>query len=208
MPQTDQDRVIALAGLFQASHLVCTLAHTGQYDHDDFMTCVSSLFKIDADDSAEVFGGLTKLRTGLQLINEQLRQPRDMELTRYTIALLTLERKLQRHSAMLTKIGADIRDTQQKLEYFSVDHDNIIARLAEIYATTLSTLQPRIMVTGEQRYLAPPENTNRVRTLLLAGIRSAILWRQSGGSRWSLLFRRRPLLLETRRLLADCPVGT
>ena len=207
MPQTDQDRVIALAGLFQSTHLVCSLAHTGQYDHDDFMTSLSSLFKIDPDNSAEVFGGLVNLRTGLRLLYEQLHQPRDMELTRYTIALLTLERKLHRNSTMLTSIGDGIRQTRQKLEYFPADHDNIIARLAEIYATTLSTLQPRIMVTGEQRYLTPAENANRVRTLLLAGIRSAILWRQSGGSRWSLLFRRKSLLIEAQRLLADIPSG-
>jgi len=32
---------------------------------------------------------------------------------------------------------------------------------------------------------------NRIRACLLAGIRSAILWRQVGGTKWQLLFFRR-----------------
>ena len=39
-----------------------------------------------------------------------------------------------------------------------------------------------------------------IRALLLAGIRSAFLWRQLGGRRWKLLFRRRRLLALSREL--------
>ena len=46
-----------------------------------------------------------------------------------------------------------------------------------------------------------PEVANRVRTLLLAGIRSATLWRQVGGHRWQLLFQRKKLLDATRAVL-------
>jgi high frequency lysogenization protein len=44
-------------------------------------------------------------------------------------------------------------------------------------------LSPRIMVNGDPAHLNNPENANRIRALLLAGIRAAMLWRQSGGGR-------------------------
>ena len=77
-----------------------------------------------------------------------------------------------------------------------------MARFADLYLKTISTLTPRIMVSGSQLHLNNPENASRIRALLLAGVRAAILWRQSGGSRWKLLVRRNALLREARLLLA------
>ena len=76
-------------------------------------------------------------------------------------------------------------------EHFSTMHDNVMANLAGIYTDTLSTFNFRIHVTGNPIYLTNPVNTNKVRALLLAGIRSAVLWRQMGGSRWQLIFGRK-----------------
>ena len=70
---------------------------------------------------------------------------------------------------------------------------NILAGLADIYSTTISTLSPRIMVRGEPLHLQNPENINRIRALLLAGIRSAMLWRQCGGRRLQILLGRKRL---------------
>jgi high frequency lysogenization protein len=65
----------------------------------------------------------------------------------------------------------------------------------------LSTFNYRIQVKGEQKFLENPENINKVRALLLAGVRSAVLWRQKGGSRLQLLFSRAKTLQTTTRLL-------
>lgn len=203
MPQTDHDRVIALAGVMQAIDLVRAIARRGQLNAEDFETCLSSLLKIDAASSAAVFGGLAELCTGLRLLEQQLSNPRDMELTRYVVVLLSLERKLSRRSDLLQIIRTGIEDIIQNLPYFPVNHSNTLARLADLYLKSLSTLSPRIMVSGAPVHLNNPENANRIRALLLAGIRAAILWRQSGGSRLTLLLRRNALLRETRRLLAS-----
>jgi len=125
-----------------------------------------------------------------------------MEISRYALELLVLERKLSRHPEFLKSIRAGIQTTAAKLNHFPLTHDNIIASLAEIYSSTISTLAPRIMVKGEPTHLTNPGNANRIRALLLAGIRAAILWRQSGGGRLTLLFRRKALQLEAQRLLA------
>ena len=203
MPQTDRDRAIALAGVLQAADLVRGIARRGQANPEDVETCLNSLIKIDAASSEDVYGGIPRLRLGLGLLEQQLSNPRDMELTRYAVALLSLERKLSRRADLLQAIRTGIENTLPNLTHFPIGHGNIIARFAEIYLNSLSTLSPRIMVSGEPIHLNNPENSNRIRALLLAGIRAATLWRQSGGGRLTLLLRRNPLLRETRRLLAS-----
>jgi high frequency lysogenization protein len=203
MPQTDHDRAIALAGVMQATDLVRNIARRGQANPDDVETCLVSLIQIDAASSADVYSGIARLRAGLRVLEQQLNHPNDMELTRYAVALLSLERKLAQRPELLDAIRAGIEDVIRNLPYFPVDHSNAIARFADLYLNSLSTLTPRIMVSGDPAHLNNPENANRIRALLLAGIRAATLWRQSGGGRLTLLLRRNPLLRETRRLLAS-----
>lgn len=203
MPRTDQDRVIALAGVMQATDQVRRIARRGHIQADDFETCLSSLLQIDAPSSADIYGGIGRLLTGLRLLEQQLHNPQDMELTRYVVTLLRLERKLSQRNDLLDILSAGIKDIIQNLAHFPITHSNTIARFADLYLQTISTLSPRIMVNGVQAHLNNPENANRIRALLLAGVRAARLWRQCGGSRWSLLLRRNVLLRETRLLLAS-----
>ena len=205
MFRTDRDRVIALAALLQVSSLVHSIAHTGQADPAAFATCLASLLQIDAENSEAVYGDITQLRLGLRLLCEQLQRPRDMELTRYVINLLVLERKLAKQPDLLRQIRVGIESSLARLEHFSCTDDAVVAGFAELYAATISTLTPRILVNGEPLYLTNPANQNRIRALLLAGIRAAVLWRQKGGGRLTLLFRRSALLAEGRRLLAMLP---
>ena len=68
----------------------------------------------------------------------------------------------------------------------------------------ISDLKPRIMVAGEQNYLLNTDTAARVRTLLLAGIRAAVLWRQLGGSKWKLLLSRKRYVSVARNLAESC----
>lgn len=205
MPQTDHDRAIALAGTLQAADLVRSIARRGQANPEEVDTCLNSLLKIDAASSIEIYGDTRQLRSGLQLLEKQLGNPSDMELTRYAIALLGLERKLSQRTDLLKAIGISLEEIVQNLPHFPINHSNTIARFADIYLKNISILSPRIMVNGVQVHLNNPENANRIRALLLAGVRAATLWRQSGGTRLTLLLRRNPLLRETRVLLANIP---
>jgi high frequency lysogenization protein len=203
MPKTDHDRVVAMAGLFQATGLVSEIAHRGHANSHDFQTCLSSLFKIEAATSEEVYGGIANLRTGLCSLAEHLRDPTSLETSRYIIALLVLERKLSSQPQRLRSIRQDIEAIMEQLPRLSLNHDTIVADLSEIYSSLISPLSPRVIVYGDPACLSVSDNSNRIRALLLAGIRAAFLWRQSGGGRLTLLFRRRALLQETRRLLSS-----
>ena len=82
-------------------------------------------------------------------------------------------------------------------------HPNMIARLAEIYSNSISQLGPRIMIKGDQSHLANPDNAAKIRALLLAGVRAALLWRQAGGSRWNLIFARGAMQKEAQQFLKN-----
>lgn len=204
MSKTITDQTLALAGIFQAVGQVQKVARQGRVDPGLFETSIRSIFITDAESTEEVYGGMENLREGLQAVTANLgndARQRDVEQTRYLITLLHLERKLSSRREILDAIGRRIEDARRQAEHFSPTHANTIAKLADLYLHTVSTLTPRVIVTGEHGHLANEENASRVRALLLAGIRSAVLWSQSGGGRLRLLFRRKLYLGEAERLL-------
>jgi len=197
------NQTIALAGIAQAAYLVQQLATTGKADQPALEASISSLLKSDAEGVANVFGGLEGVKTGLQQLQQQLSgtMPANPEQARYSASLVFLERQLAKNPEMLKTIFIGIERTQAQAEHFGPVHENVLASLGDLYHSTISTLQPRIMVTGEQTYLGNPDSVNKIRSLLLAGIRSAILWRQCGGKRWKFLLFRKKLQDEVQRLL-------
>lgn len=206
MSKTITDRTLALAGLFQAVSLVAQTARRGMVEQAPFEASIRSLFVLDADTTIDIYGDLSALRHGLQVLQRQLggkAEARDLELTRYAVALLALERKLSARKDLLATITEGLQKAERQRDHFHTTHDSVIAALADIYANTISTLQPRIMVTGEHGHLQNPDIANRVRALLLAGMRAAVLWTQSGGGRLQLLFKRKAFLAEAQRLLAQ-----
>ena len=199
----ERDRCIALAGLFQSAELASQVARRGIADTEAMEASIHSLFQIDAPTVTAVYGDLAGISCGLKVIANQLggHGSRSIEVTRYTIALLHLERKLAKQPAMLEEIGNRIQQTTMRREHFHLLHPNILAGLAEIYADTISHLRPRILVHGDPLHLQNGDNVNRVRALLLAGIRSAMLWRQCGGNRLQLLLGRRRIYQLSQDLL-------
>ncbi|MGM0593250.1 MAG: high frequency lysogenization protein HflD [Pseudomonadota bacterium] len=205
MSKSLEDQTLALGALFQSAWLVDQVARTGMLPQAEFETCIGGLFEFDPPSTEAVYGSRFEIKRGLQVMVEQLEgkeQQRNLYLMRYVVGLIQLERKLERHPAMLETISQELEGAAHQIRHFGLTHSNVIARLADLYANTLSTLTPRIMVSGEGNHLQTPENANRVRALLLAGIRAIFLWRQCGGNRWHLVLKRRKLLRQARALLA------
>ncbi len=201
-----RDRTLALAGVFQAASLVKAIANHGMADRHDVEMTLRTLFVTDPQDTDEVYGRVEYLRTGLQTLIDQFEgngTKRDLDVARYVIGLLHLQRKLKKNRAMLDRLAAGIENARRQSEHYTIDHPNVVANLADTYAETISTLQPRIMVSGEHQHLTHTDNANLIRALLLAGIRSAVLWDQLGGSRWQILLQRRRFVEEARRILDE-----
>ncbi|CAI8947710.1 high frequency lysogenization protein HflD [Methylocaldum szegediense] len=203
MIKTLRNQVIALAGLSQAVYLVQNIARRGMADREDTAASIGSVLKIDSGDVVDVYGGLHRIATGIKQIEKQLGGPDvvDPEQARYASTLIFLERKLMKQPQMLDTIRAAMEKASALAAERGVLDEEVLATLAHAYQQTVSQLTPRVLVTGEQMYLSDPENGNRIRSLLLAGIRSVVLWRRCGGSRWKLLFIRPKLQQEARQLL-------
>lgn len=204
MDHTQQDRTLALAGIYQAAILVQDIARTGSVANANLSALLETLFRFDANSVNEVYGDSSTVKKGLQVLVDQLsgkRQQINMELTRYAVGLLQLEKSLSRKSSVMEELARQLQSTQDKMEYFDLTHENIIASLADVYQQYVSPLAAKIMVKGEANYLSQAHNANKIRAILLAGIRSAVLWRQCGGSRWQLLFSRKRYLQSAEALL-------
>lgn len=206
MNNTIRDRGIALAGMFQAVRLVQQTARGERRDAAATATSISSILNADPETTIDVYGDSRALIPGLEIALGQLgndNAQRDMELTGYVITLMHLERKLSAQADLMNKLGSAIDRIKEDIEQVDEDDPGIIAALAEVYKDTVSTLQPRIMVKGDENVLSNASSKNMIRALLLAGMRAAVLWRQCGGNRIRLIFQRKQLLDSCRELLAE-----
>lgn len=200
---TSRNQAIALAGLAQAVHLVQQIAKRGQVDQQAMVTSIASILKIDAESVEDVFGGLTGLKDGLLKLKQQLggRESIDPEHARYSAMLVFLESKLKKRPAVQQKVRAGVEKAIIHAEKASILDESVLEILADIYHHNISPLGPKIIVSGERMFLTDPGNAHKIRALLLAGIRSVVLWRQCGGARWKFLLNRRRLQQETQALL-------
>ena len=197
-----EERVLGLAGLFQATALAQQLANQGRCDEAAFEASVDSVFRIDADSVVGVYGRTASLRLGLRTLIAQLEESSsDMAITRMAITVMRLERALARHTAQRDELQQGLLAAQRQVDHFGRYSPQVIGRLAALYVATLSRLKPRVMVTGNPQMLQQDAIVERVRTCLLAAVRSAVLWQQVGGRQWQLLLHRKQCAMLARGLL-------
>lgn len=197
-----EERVLALAGLYQACTLTQQLANQGRCDDTALETSLASVFRIDAASVVAVYGSTAGVRLGLRNLIAQLDESgNDMAVTRMAMTVMRLERSLSGRRDLLDQLQQGIVAAQRQVEHFGQGSSQVTARLAEIYASTLSTLRPRVMVNGDPQYLQQTAVVEKVRSSLLAAVRSAVLWRQLGGHQWQLLVNRRRCSMLARGLL-------
>lgn len=209
-----QERALALAGIFQAACLVQQLAREGRAAPEPFRTSIHSILMLDANNTAEVYGGVQGVAFGLKLLSEKLTDtasPKDLEVAKYAIGTVQLEAALRRRPEIAEAIRTGVGTIESQMAFFEPEengavHLRLLDKLAELYTQTLSTISPRIMVNGEQGFLANPHLATSVRAALFAGVRSAVLWRQLGGSRWQLLLSRNKIAADAEQLLKH-PIG-
>jgi high frequency lysogenization protein len=208
MTQTDRshamsDRVLALAGLMQALAQVRRIADTGQAHADVLTTALDSVFRIDANETAEVYGGTHSLRTGLMLLRDYFEGAMpDEQLPRLALAVIQLERRFVRDDDLVARVSNGIRAQSAAAERLGSSHPDVLNAMGSLYAETLSHLRPRVLVQGNPHYLGQAPVVAEVRAVLLSAVRSAVLWRQMGGSLWDFLLRKRAMGEAVQALLA------
>jgi high frequency lysogenization protein len=195
-----EERTIALAGVLQACQQVQSLARTGVADETVYANCMQSVLVLDAMSTPAVFGGLGGVRSGLKLLeNGLLNSPQmsDLEVLRYMMSILELQKQLYNDQQKFSQFGQSI----DRLSSFS--EGDLENAFSEVYQTHISVLRPQIIVQGEQEHLQQDGVPEKVRTMLLAAVRSAVLWQQKGGGKFRLVWERTRMRQAAKGLLAQ-----
>ncbi|MFO8044434.1 MAG: high frequency lysogenization protein HflD [Halomonas sp.] len=189
-PATRQ--TLALAGVFQSASLVDELARTGQVEPRAWDTLIRATLDTNPASFEAIYGGHpNNLRRGLDVLEAVVgRKQANPVVLRYGFSLLLLMNQLRANDAMMDDLGNRLVRIQGQAEHFGETHENVIASLGEAYQKTLSTLKTRIIVQGDPSLLQQRMMPERVRAILLGGIRFGLLWHQQGGRRWKLIIQR------------------
>lgn len=202
-------QTIALASVAQSAALVAKLAVHGNASQTELLASVNPLLVLNPKSEADVYPNLAHLNLGLRSLHDifsSIKTRENAHLVRYVLGMLALRKKLNSSPALQELIRRRLQTVQplhlipeNAASWHTEDEmkseeqlrqEQTFQQLATLYQDTISTLAHRIQVQGKMDYLQNDYVANRVRALLLAGIRSAVLWQQLGGRRWKLIFYR------------------
>ena len=179
----------------QALQQVRRIAETGQSEAAVVQASLDSVFRIDAASPLEVYGQIAGVSSGLRLLRSYLgNEARDEALPKLALSVLQLERRFVRETNTVDAVGSGISEIAPQAQAQGSTHPEVLAALGGLYADTISHLRPRVMVQGNPHYLGQPGVVAEIRAILLAAVRSAVLWRQLGGSYWDFLLSRKAML--------------
>lgn len=197
------NRTMAFAGILQAIAQVQHLARQGESDNTELAASLNTILVTNPDNTADVYQDKAALNKGYKLILNQLgdSSPKDVEITRYLVGILALERKLVRSNSGLGMLAERINQVHRQLHHFAITDEQVIANLASIYSDIISNLGPKIQISGNPVCLQRPIVQQKIRALLLAAMRSAVLWRQLGGKRRHLVFARKAIVDTAKKSL-------
>lgn len=192
----NEHQVMALAAMCQVAKQVQKIAQYGSANDSDLDVLFTSIVETSPASPADVYQGKHNLRDGYKTLMAQLTAgaQKDVEIVKYVGGLMQLERILNSEPKSLAELGRRIDDIHRRLDHFAITDDTVVAGLADIYSSVLSPLGHRIQVYGKPELLKQQQTQNKIRALLLAGIRSAVLWRQMDGKRRHFFFAKRKII--------------
>lgn len=199
-----QDQTLALASMFQSAVMINELAHGENINQAAFDCSLDSLFTLEARSVEEIYGHGEGLILGLRMLRDYLggkqRHP-DKLIAYYVLSMIKLMNKMLADDRMVAEIHEGLASILQHTDSFDMSRTSKLHQVDGLYQRTLSQIKPRIIVQGDQSWLTRSDNTSKIRTLLFAGIRAAVLWKQRGGSRLKLVFSRRKYIVQAQTLL-------
>jgi len=198
------DKALALSGIFQSAALVQQLSRTGELPSQYVEASLESIFSLNPSNIVDVYGSESKLSLGIDTLYKVIANndtARYADAIRYSIGILHVEKMLRKNSDLLSVLRSRLETTESQLIHFDgVTNASVIAKLADIYVDTVGSLRYRIQVKGDPQQLQRDSVANQVRAILLSGVRSAMLWRQLGGSRIQLLIGKKGLITSLESL--------
>ena len=182
-----KNETISLGAIYQACNEIKKIAWQGEINNNIIEPLINSVYQTTSEEIEDVFISIKRLNSGLDFLRRQLvgdAFSRDGEVSRYFEAIGILVKNMNKKDEVLNKLRIEL--TKQSMPINEDNLDQHALFLSELYLSTISTVEPRIIVNGDNKYLTDKKNAAMIRSLLLCAIRSYILWQQSGGSKFRI----------------------
>lgn len=188
-----KNETIALGAIYQASNEIKKIAWEGDVTNNIIQPLIHSIYQTTSEDIEDVYISTKRLNSGLDFLRKQLvgdAFSKDAEVTRYFEAIGILVRNMKKHEKIVSNLRDELSNNSKEVKEDNLgEHAEILSKL---YLRTVSKIDPRIIVNGDNKYLTDNKNASMIRALLMSAIRSYILWQQSGGSKFRIfLFRKK-----------------
>ena len=182
-----KNETISLGAIYQACNEIKKIAWRGEINNSIIEPLINSVYQTTSEEREDVCISIKRLNSGLDFLRRQLvgdAFSRDGEVSRYFEAIGILVKNMNKKDDVLNKLRMEL--TKQSMPISEDNLDQHALFLSELYLSTISTVEPRIIVNGDNKYLTDKKNAAMIRSLLLCAIRSYILWQQSGGSKFRI----------------------
>ena len=182
-----KNETISLGAIYQACNEIKKIAWQGEINNNIIEPLINSVYQTTSEEIEDVFISIKRLNSGLDFLRRQLvgdAFSRDGEVSRYFEAIGILVKNMNKKDDVLNKLRTELTTQSMPINEDNLDQHALF--LSELYLSTISTVEPRIIVNGDNKYLTDKKNAAMIRSLLLCAIRSYILWQQSGGSKFRI----------------------
>ena len=182
-----KNETISLGAIYRACNEIKKIAWRGEINNNIIEPLINSVYQTTSEEIEDVFISIKRLNSGLDFLRRQLvgdAFSRDGEVSRYFEAIGILVKNMNKKDDVLNKLRTELNKQSMPINEDNLDQHALF--LSELYLSTISTVEPRIIVNGDNKYLTDKKNAAMIRSLLLCAIRSYILWQQSGGSKFRI----------------------
>lgn len=194
---SQRNQTIALAAVCQAAKLVCDVSKGKEINKDAELQLYKGIMVTSPNSVFDVYPNIEDLTDGTSVMLKQMSgktDRADMEITRYIAGIMSLAKKLIQSNRTQQKLTEVISDVERRLEHFDINSDSVLSNFADGYSQAISPLGQKIQVMGDPNVLRQESSQNKIRALLLSGVRAGVLWRQMGGKRRQFIFNRKQLV--------------
>ena len=205
-----KSETIALAALFQCCTQIQRIATTGYFDERAVASVIRSLIVTDPKTIDDIYQE-SDLVVGFKQIldsygkGDMSKAPDTIVITKMALKLITLAHNVEGNDKVFNRMSDEIDALTRAI---TTDHPDFLTfgntqvvnteenfhLFGSLYQSIISPNFAKLIIYGEERCLREVSNQEKIRALLLAGIRAVILWRQVGGRRRFLVFRRKAIL--------------
>ena len=188
-----KNEVISLGAIYQASSEIKKIAWQGKINNKFIEPLIHSVYQTTSNEIEDIYINLKRLNTGLDFLRKQFVGDvfsRDAEVDRYFEAINVLVKNMNKNTEIISNLRDELSNHKEDVTEENLhDHAEFLSNL---YLKTISKINPRIIVNGDNIHLTDNKNASMIRALLLSAIRSFILWQQSGGTKFRIfLFKKR-----------------